>query len=430
MRDLEHAARPAARYVVAFSGGLDSTVLLHALKAFGSDVPIVAVHINHGLQDEAVAWESHCSSVATELGVKYESIDVDVDLQSGKGPEAAARDARYGALLECLDDNDWLLSAHHRDDQAETLLLNLIRGSGPAGVAGMGGIRRFGSGWLARPLLNVERESLHLYAQDSSLRWIEDPSNVDTRFDRNFLRHEIVPRLQSRWPDLSARFQRSAGHAGEAAKLLADLAAIDLDLLEGRAERLPVQGLLKLSDARKRNLIRYCLRQLGLTTPTAQQLRRVLGEVIPARADAQPLVSWPGGAVRRYRNHLYLLQDDLAVALDSQPVVDGTLELGRGLGTLCFTPGAGFGLSEEIFDAGLTVCARQGGENIRLPGQSHTKKLKKLLQEEGVVPWMRDRIPLLYANEQLVAVGDLWIAAGAGVEHGISVLWRDRPALH
>lgn len=430
LQKLENTAARPARFVVAFSGGLDSTALLHALNESGAGIPVVAIHINHGLQESAAAWQAHCRSVAAEFGIDYESIDVNVQLESGKGPEASAREARYGALLARLQSNDWLISAHHREDQAETLLLNLIRGSGPAGVAGIGDIRRFGPGWLARPLLNIDRESLRTYAEEHALKWVEDPSNVDRRFDRNFLRHEILPRLGARWPDIATRLQRSAGHAGEASQLLAELAAIDLEQLGGRPERLSVDGLLKLSDARQRNLIRYCLRALGLATPTALQLERVLTEAIPARVDAQPLVSWPGGAVRRYRNHLYLLQEHLAAPLASQPVSGATVQLGRGLGTLCFAPDAGFGLSEAIVSSGLTLRAREGGEEIQLPGQGHTKKLKKLLQEEGVVPWMRDRIPLIYAGEQLVAVGDLWIAADASVERGISVLWRERPALH
>lgn len=430
LQELQDVAAPPARYVVAFSGGLDSTALLHALGELGSTVPIVAIHINHGMQEDAAVWQAHCRTAADAFGVACETIEVNVQLESGKGPEASARDARYGALLSRLHDDDWLISAHHREDQAETLLLNLIRGSGPAGVAGIGDIRRFGPGWLARPLLNIDRDALRRYAEEHALKWVEDPSNVDRRFDRNFLRHEILLRLHARWPDIAARLQRSAGHAGEASQLLGELAAIDLERFGGRAERLPVDGLVKLTDARKRNLLRYCLRTLGLATPTALQLERVLTEVIPARADAQPLVSWPGGAVRRYRNHLYLLQDNLAEPLASQPVSGATVQLGRGLGTLSFAPAAGIGLAKAIVETGLTLRAREGGEEIRLSGQGHTKKLKKLLQEEGVVPWMRDRIPLIYAGEQLVAVGDLWIAADASAEQGVSVRWRERPALH
>ncbi len=245
--------------------------------------------------------------------MEFLSRSIAVQLESGKGPEASARDARYTALHAELGYGDWLLSAHHREDQAETLLLNLVRGSGPMGIAGIGAIRRFGPGWLLRPLLDMSRDSLLEYAEREGLQWLEDPSNVDRRFDRNFLRHEVVPRLKTRWVDVAARLQRSARHAGEAAELLASLAEIDLKTLGGHAERLPIQGLLSLSRARQKNVLRYALRSLGLATPTTIQLKRILTEVIPARVDGQPLVSWPGASVRRYRDGLYLLPEKLAV---------------------------------------------------------------------------------------------------------------------
>lgn len=429
LQELESTAGRPARYVIAFSGGLDSTVLAHALAEI-SDVPVLAIHVDHALQTDSADWGEHCAQIAAALEIEFRSLRVQVQLESGKGPEASARDARYTALHAELEDGDWLLSAHHREDQAETLLLNLIRGSGPAGVAGIGDLRRFGPGWLARPMLNVDRADILEYASDLGLQWIEDPSNTDRRFDRNFLRHEVLPRLKSRWPDIAARLQRSAGHAGEASQLLIELAAIDLQNLGARAERLPIDGLLELSPARQRNVIRFALRDLGLSTPTAMQLGRVLDEVIPARVDAQPLVSWPGASVRRYRNGLYLLPENLADTVESLPLSGKDLQLGAGLGALHFESGADIGISEELFSEGLMIKPRTGGEEFQPQGQSHTRKLKKLLQEEGIVPWMRDRLPLVYSGEQLLAVGDLWLAEDAVARPGIAVRWSGRPALH
>ena len=429
LKELESTAGRPARYVIAFSGGLDSTVLAHAL-AQCSDVPVLAIHVDHALQTDSADWSEHCAQIAAALKIEFRSLRVNVQLESGKGPEASARDARYTALHAELDDGDWLLSAHHREDQAETLLLNLIRGSGPAGVAGIGNIRRFGPGWLVRPMLNIDRADILQYATDLGLQWIEDPSNIDRRFDRNFLRHEVLPRLKSRWPDIAARLQRSAGHAGEASQLLVELAAIDLETLGSRAARLPIDGLSDLSAARQRNVIRFVLRDLGLSTPTAMQLKRILNEVIPARVDAQPLVSWPGASVRRYRNGLYLLPENLADAIESASLSGEDLQLGIGLGTLHFESGADIGISPELFSGGLTLKPRSGGEKFQPQGQSHTRKLKKLLQEEGVVPWMRDRLPLIYAGERLVAVGDLWLAADSVARPGVAVRWIGRPALH
>jgi len=429
LKELENAAGRPARYVIAFSGGLDSTVLAHAL-AQCSDVPVLAIHIDHALQTDSADWSEHCAQIAALLTIDFRSLRVDVQLESGKGPEASARDARYAALHAELNDDDWLLSAHHREDQAETLLLNLIRGSGPAGVAGIGNIRHFGPGWLVRPMLNVDRADILQYATDQGLQWIEDPSNADRRFDRNFLRHEVLPRLKDRWPDIAARLQRSAGHAGEASQLLIELAAIDLEFLGSRPARLPIDGLTALSVARQRNVIRFALRGLGLSTPTAMQVERILNEVIPARVDAQPLVSWPGASVRRYRNGLYLLPENLAEAIETTSISGEKLELGAGLGTLHFETGAEIGISPELFSDGLAIRPRVGGEEFQLQGQSHTRKLKKLLQEAGVVPWMRDRLPLVYSGERLVAVGDLWLAEDAVARPGVAVRWTGRPALH
>ena len=422
-----HAGRPS-RYVVAFSGGLDSSVLAHAVAS--ADVPVVAVHINHGLQAESEEWARHCEEFASSLGIEFHGQTVRVQLESGKGPEASARDARYTALHAEVHSGDWLLSAHHREDQAETLLLNLVRGSGPAGIAGIGAVRRFGAGWLVRPLLNFDRAELEAYAQRHNIQWIDDPSNADKRFDRNFLRHDILPRLKTRWPDIAKRLQRSALLSGEASGLLVDLAKIDLEALGGQAGRLPVQDLLDLPRDRRKNLIRYALRARGLTVPTALQLDTILDDVLRAREDAQPQVRWSGGSARRYRGALYLLPDTLPASLPEGSITGSRLELGGGLGTLHFDPGAERGLDAHLVGPRLRLEYRKGGEKIRVDGQLHTKKLKKLLQDAGVVPWMRDRVPLVYAGDELVAVGDLFIAADAASSPGVAIRWEDRPALH
>ena len=435
-KELEEEAGKPQRYVIAFSGGLDSTVLAHALANLRhhdnhyADVPVLAVHVDHGLQTESADWSVRCRDTAAAFEIDFRSLLVNVQMESGKGPEASARDARYSALHAELRNGDWLLSAHHREDQAETLLLNLIRGSGPAGVAGIGSLRRFGPGWLVRPLLNVDRADIQQYALDENLTWVDDPSNTDRRFDRNFLRHEVLPRLKSRWPDIAARLQRSAGHAGEAVQLLVELAEIDVEALGGGTARLPIDALSALSAPRQRNVIRYAIRDCGLSTPTALQLERIMKEVIPARVDAQPLVTWPGASVRRYRNGLYLLPQNLADQVESRELEGTELELGTGLGVLRFESGADIGISKALLDGGLTIKHRVGGERFSPYGQTYTRELKKLLQEEGVVPWMRDRLPLIYSGDRLLAVGDLWLAADAVTKPGVAVCWSGRPALH
>ena len=275
---LSRGAGQPKRYVVAFSGGLDSTVLLHALAADpgNREIPIVAVHVDHGLHEDSSDWSAHCGAVAVSLGVKFISKRVLVDDESGHGPEAAARDARYRVLESLLGHDDWLLSAHHQDDQAETLLLNLVRGSGPAGLAGIAEIRSFAAGWLVRPLLPFAQNDLRNYAALHELSWIDDPSNDDQQFDRNFLRHEIMPRLESRWPEAARRLQRSSRLASDAASLLDELAAIDAATLGDRPDRLQIDGLSALPVRRQRNVLRYAIRQLGLATPSAAHVQKVI----------------------------------------------------------------------------------------------------------------------------------------------------------
>jgi tRNA(Ile)-lysidine synthase len=421
------------RLVIAYSGGLDSEVLLHALVAlretFGAD--LLALHADHGLQAASRGWAERCVRRAEQLGVECRSLRVDVDSAAGQGVEAAAREARYGAFRNELQHGDWLLSAHHKDDQAETLLLNLLRGSGPAGLAGIGEVQPFGPAWLVRPLLSYARDELHKYAEAQDLDWIDDPSNEDRRFDRNYLRHEVFPVLRSRWPDASSRLRQSALLASEAALLLDQLADADLRTLGPRPDRLSLSGLCALDVERQRNLLRYAIRELGLPAVPASALQSIVIDLLPAREDAQPVVRWEGAEVRRYRDQVYLLPQAAApAAVKPLPVEAGRVELGAGLGLLRLEPGAASGLSDAVVAAGLEVRPRTGGEEIKIAGQAHTKKLKKLLQEEGVVPWMRDRLPLVFSENRLVAVADLWVADDAVGAPGTAIHWDDRPALH
>jgi tRNA(Ile)-lysidine synthase len=429
----EDTVRPN-RYIVAYSGGLDSSVLLHALATSSAQhgVALVAVHIDHGLHKDSEQWAEQCRAAVANIGVEFQSKRVEVDPAAGKGQEAAARDARYAALGALMSSGDWILSAHHQDDQAETLLLNLLRGSGPAGIAGIAAIRPFENGWLARPMLSFTRDSLQDYATQHELSWIEDPSNSDRSFDRNFLRHEVLPKLESRWPELTKRLYRSSRIAGEAATLLDDLAAIDAQALGDRHDRLSVDALQSLSPERQRNVLRHALRQLGLPTPSAAQLQRVLDEVVAARDDAEPVLKWNGVEVRRYRNCLYLLPPDLADLPADTTVPKGCdrVELGHGLGALRLETGAAQGLDDKLLERGLELRYRQGGEKLRLIDQSHTKTLKNLLQEKSIVPWMRNRIPLVFAGDELVAVADLWLAADAASTPGVAIHWEDRPPIH
>jgi tRNA(Ile)-lysidine synthase len=421
------------RLVIAFSGGLDSTVLLHAL-AVSREVhgkSLLAVYVNHGLHQDSGRWGDHCEAIARSLNVEIERLAVDVMTDAGKGTEAAARTARYDVLRSLIQEGDWLLSAHHKDDQAETLLLNLMRGSGPSGLSGIAGFRPLASGWLVRPLLSFSQSELRNYATQHDLSWIDDPSNEDRQFDRNYLRHEILPRLEERWPEVSDRLRQSAVLAREAATMLDQLADDDLQALADRPDRLSLDALRALPSERQRNVIRYVVRELGLPAPPATQLRSILADLLPAREDAQPLVQWKGAEVRRYRDQVYVLPEKKSMPEKSAlSLTCKGLDLGAGLGELQLDAGAAQGLTSAVVDAGLEVRFRSGGEEIKPAGQLHTRKLKKLLQDEGIVPWMRDRLPLLYSDGELVAVADLWLASAAAAEPGVAVCWKNRPPIH
>jgi tRNA(Ile)-lysidine synthase len=443
------------RYLVGFSGGLDSTVLVHALKRAVDDaLPVIAVHINHGLHADADAWEEHCRRTAATLNVDFLSRHIEVMDHGGAGIEAAAREKRYGAIEALMQRGDVLLSAHHEEDQAETLLLNLMRGSGLAGLAAIGARQPFGAGLLIRPMLGISRADIANYAREYGLKWVEDPANADLRFDRNFLRREILPRLRQRWPAVSRRLANSAGLAGEAARLQDDLARLDLaSLLDLRADdgaetradsdalrapdRLDIEGLRRLAPARQRNVLRYAIRACGLPQAPATRLRQVQDELLRAREDAAPLVTWRGAEVRRFRKKLYLLpervlepraEDGMSLLTDDGRAID----VGSALGTLrlqSLSPHEGAGIDPLLVAKGLQLKFRTGGEKIRPYGRKETRPLKKLLQEQGVVPWMRQYVPLLYTGETLAAVADLWIAADCARDGGFRVCWEGKPAI-
>ena len=423
------AIHPAIRQLtVAYSGGMDSHALLHLLASaleLTLGRTLRAVYVDHGLQATSAAWGEHCARVSRELGVAFHILKIDAQASPGESPEAAARRARYAAFTAEIDAETALLTAHHCDDQAETLLLQLLRGAGPHGLAAMPLAARLGQGWLLRPLLEVSRAELLAYARQHRLQWIDDGSNADTGFDRNYLRHRIWPLLQQRWPAVSPNLSRSAQWCAEAADWLDSTAVADLErVATERPDALCLLRLAELSDLRQRNVVRYWLRQLGLPVPDSRQLRHLLHDILNAGADRCPCVRWPGGEARRYRQTLYAMPPLLPVGpgctLLWRPEANGWPPLDLpGVGQLWLQERVGSGLrAEALSDFALTVRFRAGGERFRPAGRRHSQELKKLLQEAQIPPWQRDRLPLLYNHQELLAVVGLGIAdaylAGVG----------------
>ena len=420
------------RFVIAYSGGMDSHVLLHAVTHWQrsqENTSLLAVHIDHGLQSKSGEWSAHCARACAELGVEFLSIRVNAMAGSGESPEAAARNARYEALAEVVKEGDCLLTAHHQDDQAETLLLQLLRGGGPRGLAGMPYCNRFSNGQHCRPLLKVTRADLEQYARDHDLKWIQDESNFDTGFDRNFLRHEVMPVLKQRWPAMSQTLARVASHSAEASHLLDVLAGIDLDFVESDG-KLVVSRLLLLDDDRKRNVVRFWLRRKAMPLPDTSHLERILEDVLLAGEDRNPCVAWFGAEIRRYRDHIHAMTP-LVVPdnnFSTEWDMGSPLVLPGGLGTLMAVKTSGQGLKDELCRRlGIRVGFRKGGERIHPVGRNHTHDVKKLFQEQGVPPWERDSLPFIFMGNDLAQVPGLWIHQdfiASGDENGIVIEWK------
>lgn len=421
----------ARHLIIGYSGGLDSHVLLHVLAAHLHQWPertLEAIYVDHGLQAASVAWSEHCADVCHELNIPCRILLIDARPAPGESPEAAARRARYAAFAAALGPDSGLLTAHHRDDQAETLLLQLLRGAGPHGLAAMPAVSRLGQGWLLRPFLEVDRAELLTYARKHGLRWIEDASNTDTGFDRNYLRHRVLPLLRERWPAANRTLARSARLCAETAAWLDEEAAADLaGVVSDQLDRLVIPALQELSEVRQRNVLRYWLRRLNLPVPDARQLRQILRDVLTAATDRNPWIRWPGAEVRRYRDELYamppLKPHDVSQTFIWQSDANGWPPLDLpGIGRLELRQTVDKGLRSEMLQSGsLLVGFRQGGERFRPIGRTHSQELKKLLQEAGVPPWERERLPLVYGIKEGVVAHPLLAVVGLGIAADFAV---------
>ncbi len=418
---------------VAYSGGMDSHVLLHALASLRRQDPwhVHAIHVDHGLHPQSAHWARHCAAVCADLNVPYQTERVRVTDIAARGLEDAARAARYAALARLLPPGAVLLTAHHQNDQAETLLLQLLRGAGPAGLAAMPAAAAFAAGRIARPLLGFERAALAAYAADHRLRWIEDTSNSDTRLARNFLRRRVWPVLAERWPQAAGRLAAAARHQAEAAQLLDALGRLDLEACGDTEGALRISAVQALAPARRANLIRYWIRQAGARVPPEPVLRQILACVARTPQTRHAAVRWPGAQVCRYRDRLALLGGAAAAAAGWEAPWEpsGVLEIPGGLWRLRAVPTVGAGIAcARVAGKTLRVRLRRGGERCRLRG--HRRKVKKLLQEAGIPPWERRLLPFVYLDDELVAVGDRWVcepfAAGRD-EPGFVLVLEPRP---
>ncbi|WP_417517592.1 tRNA lysidine(34) synthetase TilS [Marinobacter sp.] len=395
------------RLWVALSGGLDSTLLLHLASLCHPGVR--AVHINHQLQVNAGETEDFCRDLCAGLAVPLTVIPVTVNPGSGPGEglEEAARKARYEAFEALLESGDILLMAHHGDDQAETILFRMFRGSGVTGLAGMPGSRPLGAGQLVRPLLGFERSELEDHARRAGILWVDDPSNTDQKFDRNFLRLSILPLLKRRWQGFNQRLRHTAAACSESDFLNQRLAELHWQMLGGRRDRLPVPALSKLALAEQKNLLRWWVRRAGYQPPSISDWSQVLHDLLQAAEDRAPELRADGYSLRRFQSELYLVSEAPAVPVQAVPVEPGHPVV-WGDWRVCLEPVA----TAKTDVPPIRICTRQGGERIRFHPKGPSKSLKKWLQEKAVPPWQRGRLPLIFVgmgdDNELVAIGDLW----------------------
>lgn len=403
---------------IGFSGGLDSTVLLHALVQLNLPVTLRALHINHQISPNADAWQRQCAQFCTQLNLPFHAEKVRVK-NTGKGIEDAAREARYKVFEQHVGAGDYLFTAHHSNDQAETLLLRLMRGTGPRGLAAIAGERKLaGGGKLIRPLLHFSRTELEVYAHKQQLSWVDDESNQDDHYDRNFLRNQVVPLLQMRWPVFMRKWQQTAELCAQQEILLEEFAQQDLERANIRVERagqsIDLLWLKSLSSARRQNLVRFWLRTANCESPETAHWQQLETQLFSAREDANVDITWAQNSLRPYQDRLFLLPVELPVL--ELRLVEVIADGNSGIKYL------------RANLPGLQIRYRTGGERCKPMGRNHSQTLKKLLQEYQLEPWLRDWVPLVYSEENLVAVGDLWVCDGyvaAAGDSALQLIWQN-----
>ncbi len=431
---------PDVSLCIAWSGGVDSTALLAALAAQRPQgFQLRAAHVDHGLNPDSRRWSAHCRRLARELGVPLRVLRVTVRRARGESLEEAARIARYRCLAEQLAEGEALLTAHNQDDQLETVLLQLFRGCGLAGLAAMPPVAPLGRGLLVRPLLERTRADLETWVRGQGLPWVDDDTNADERFDRNFLRKRVLPAVRERWGGVASAVARSARHAAEAQQLLEALARADVDrACDGAA--LSVKALRALSGPRRRNALRFWIAGRGWTLPDARRLEEIAGAVLEARPDAHPQVTWGSARLERHADRLTV---SAAAGQSEAPEPPPELtwdvrggarcDLPGGRGVLALEPDPHGPVDLDALQGPLSVRWRRGGERLRVRRGGARRALKSLLQEGRVPLAERSRLPLIFRGATLLAAGDLWldesVRAGSGTRRRGRLIWmRHAPA--
>lgn len=431
------------RVAVALSGGADSVVLLHILKGLRSrlDFSLSCIHVDHGISPRSARWAGFCRDLCRDWDVPFEAEKVLLVRKGGQSLEALAREARYGVFRKLSA--DCVVTAHHLDDQVETVLLQLLRGAGVKGLSGMpmpdGKLREsaasapVGGGAaspaILRPLLEVPRSALLDYARTEGLSWVEDESNADVSFSRNYLRHRVTPLLEDRFPAYRQAILRSGRHMAEAAQLLDELA-----ILDGHGARdgefLDVAALLPLNPVRRRNLLRYFITRAGVSAPSTQRLEEMLRQILQAKGSGQVQIRFGAWELGRFQGKVYVFPGEPPVkglAIQKPWKGESVLKIPELGGELRFHAVVGEGIScRQLEGKPVTVRLRRGGERLRFRFDGPSRSLKNLFQEQGIPPWVRRTLPLLYAGADLACVPGLGVDCAyqaASGEPGWVVQW-------
>ena len=416
------------KFLLAFSGGVDSVVLLDLLvNVLKESDALRIIHINHNLNEHSNDWAQFSSEICEkyDLPLICESVE---PKRHGKGLEADARELRYQSFRDVIQDDEYLLTGHHQDDQMETLLYRIFRGTG---IDGLRAIRReikFGKGFLYRPMLNISREKIEEYAQLKNLKWIYDSSNDDSSYDRNFLRKDIIPSIKKRWPSVENKVSRLSVIAEQNQLLLNELAIEDVGHLKNY-NHLDIETLSEKSYPRIINIFRFMIKKNNMSVPSMQVLNEGIKTLMHSKSKS-PSMTWNDNTIRRYKHRLYFLNSALNSPNDLSNEmswdIKKTINLGKNLGSIQARFLNGEGISLNRCPSNLAIKYRKGGEEIKPSGHKITKSLKNLFQENNVLPWVRDKIPLIYVDQELISVGDLWFNQdfkASANEDGFLITW-------
>jgi tRNA(Ile)-lysidine synthase len=397
------------RLLVGFSGGADSSALLLALHELSGNLgcPLEAIHFNHGLQEASAYWEQHCRHFCLQHDIPIQVHSLSLNPGQGTSPEALARKARYGLVARILRQDEMYLTAHHADDQAETLFLNLLRGSGTRGLSGIPKLRRLNAGWVARPLLGFSRSSLEAYLSSKSVEWIVDPTNLDASLDRSFLRAVIFPQLAERWPALVENLARSSSHLLNQQNAMQEALVLSRACEPADDITLSLEGFTQCSTALQAEIIRHWIHQQYAMPPPFNKMMEFLNQLNQSKSGHHAEIRWGPWMIKHHAGQLWFQDlENFPPCPTKEWESVSVLDLGHVHGTVILDTGP------DSITRNVCVVSRGKLDQVSTQASHDRKIIKEIMRLSGTPHWLRDCIPILYWEAQLAAVGDWWFSPG------------------